>query len=181
MRSARTPPPETSVGTHCRSGPPAWALKTPLCQFHLHQISELDQNLSVEPWRLSLDAKPVGGLLTCYIGTWKATDKLNFHMDLGGLTYFLWAVSQNISFMVFWAPCELSCGKQVTSKSIQQEVLLLLSPPVLIPWYLKQICSHSSESSSLAFLLAEVWSLCSEPAIFSLFLLCLPQRSFCLE
>ncbi len=80
-----------------------------------------------------------------------------------------------------------SCGKQVsgTDRSVQQDVLLPLSPPVIIPWYFKQIGSHSSENSSLAYLLAEGWftvrsvySLHSS-AIFSLLLIsCLPSRSF---
>ena len=49
---------------------------------------------------------PVGGLPGCLGGRelGGALDKLNFHMDMWGLTCFLWVVPQKFSFTGFWAP-----------------------------------------------------------------------------
>lgn len=79
--------------------------------------------------------------VTCGRSSWvlgggEAPDKLNFHMDMWGLTCFLWVVPQKFSFTGFWAPHK-ETSRPAKNRSIQRDVLLLLSAPIIIPRHLK--------------------------------------------
>ena len=102
VRSARSPQPKTCIALDLQ----LWAWKNPLCQ-----VFPLPQNrIRTSLWsskRLHLRCY----LWEVFLGVWGggrelggALDKLNFHMDMWGLTCFLWVVPQKFSFTGFWAP-----------------------------------------------------------------------------
>lgn len=142
VRSARSPQPKTCIALDLQ----LWAWKNPLCQ-----VFPLPQNrIRTSLWsskRLHLRCY----LWEVFLGVWGGENWGEHWTNWISIWICeVWPVSCEWSHRSSHSRVfELHIRKQVArlkNRSIQRDVLLLLSAPVVIPWHLK----HSSESRSLA-------------------------------